>query len=140
MKTALHKLLNRLDDIARDHDDVGDTDVREQMFEAVYHGFIVQTPGYELPATFGMFEPHGDAAVREALSEFIAAARGLNLPTAEERFAAFQDPSVRSDASTPYDEYFCHSTSLEELRAAVNRSSLPVTPAAPRKWWQVWKT
>lgn len=139
MKTALHRLLNRLDEIARDHEDVGDTDVREQIYEAIYHGFIIQTPGYALPATFGMFQPAGDVAVRTALLEFIRSACALNIPTPEQRFAVFQDPSVRSNAGNPYDEYFGHSNSLDELCAAMDRNSPRNAPAAPKKWWQVWR-
>jgi hypothetical protein len=138
MKTALHRLLNRLDEIARDHEDVGDTDVREQMYEAIYHGFIIQTPGYELPATFGMFNPEGDSSVHDALSEFMASACAVGLSTPEERFKAFQDPSVSSNTGNPYDEYFGHSNSLEEVRAAMDRNSPRNAPAAPKKWWQVW--
>src|SRR3982751_1746451 len=106
MKAALKHLLNRLDAIAEEHGEVTDTDVREQMYEAVYHGFIVQTPGYTLPGKFGLFEEDGNAAIRAALSEFMPAASAAGIASPADRFAGFQDGSVLSDAGNPYDEYF----------------------------------
>ena len=139
MKTTLKKLLDRLDAISKDHEEVGDTDVREQMYEAVYHAFIVQTPGYTLPGKFGMFESAGDAAVRAALSEFIPAACGAGLSTPQDRFTAFQDGSVLSDVGNPYDEYFGHSDSFDELSAAMSRPSTPTVTPPAKAWWQFWK-
>jgi hypothetical protein len=139
MKTILKRLLDRLDAISKEHEEIGDTDVREQMSEAVYHAFIVQTPGYALPATFGMFEPAGNAAVRAALSEFIAAARDVGLPTPQQRFAAVRDGSVLSEAGNPYDEHFGHAASFEELTAAMLRAPIPTGTPPTRAWWQFWK-
>jgi hypothetical protein len=139
LQPELMILLNRLDSIIKEHEEVGDTDVREQMYEAVYHGFIVQTPGYTLPAEFGMFEPAGDASVRAALAEFIPTARALGISTPEQRFAAFQDDSVRSDAGSQYDEYFGHSDDFESLSAAMSRPAGPVGTPPAKLWWQFWK-
>lgn len=126
MKAELKALLNRLETIAEEHGEVTDTDVREQMYAAVYHGFIAQTPGYELPTEFGLFEEEGNEAVRSALADFIEAARtaaqGDGLNTAEKRFDGFQDGSVLSDGGSPYDEFFGHSESLKELANAMRRS------------------
>jgi hypothetical protein len=139
MKATLKKLLDRLDAISKDHEEVGDTDVREQMFEAVYHAFIIQTPRNTLPTKFGMFESAGDAAVRAALSEFIPGACNAGLSTPQERFAAFQDGSVLSDASNPYDEYFGHLDSFDELSAVMSRPSTPTVTPPAKPWWQFWK-
>ena len=140
MKAALKHLLNRLDAIAEEHGEVTDTDVREQMYEAVYHGFIVQTPGYTLPAEFGLFEAPGNTVVRAALSEFITAACAAGIATAADRFAAFQDESVLSDDGNPYDEYFGHADNFEQLTAVMSPSSKPPRPpAGPKKpWWKFW--
>ncbi len=138
MKTVLKNLLNKLDAISKEHEEVGDTDVREQMSEAVYEGFIVQTPGYVLPAEFGMFESEGDIAVRVALSEFIPAACGSDISTPQKRFAAFQDGFVLSDAGNSYDEYFGHSDSFDELSAAMSPSSIPTVRPPARPWWKFW--
>jgi hypothetical protein len=119
MKAELKSLLNQLDSIAEEHGEVTDTDVREQMYAAVHHGFIMQTPGYRVPKSYGLFEPEGDAAIQSALSNFIEAAsfaaerEGLKTP--QLRFDAFQDGSVLSDGGYPYDEYFGHAESFEKL-------------------------
>ena len=118
MKTELKHLLDTLDTIAAEHDEVTDTDVREQMYEAVYRGFIIQQPGYVVPSKFGMFTPAGDELVHRALAEFIpvACAAGPSVP--QRRFEAFQDDSVVSGEDHAYDWFFGYSESLEQLTAA----------------------
>ena len=128
MKTELQRLLNKLDAISTESEEINDTDVREQMAEAIYHGFIVQTRGYTLPAEFGMFQPAGDTAVQAALAEFLPAACGAGIATPQQRLAAFQDGSVLSDAGNPYDEYFGHSDSFDELSAAMSKPAMPTVP------------
>jgi hypothetical protein len=92
------------------HEEVGDTDVREQMYDAVHRGFIVPQPGYELPAKFGMFSDEGDKLVRVALQKFLAhpdvVAAAKSLKTPEARLAGFQDTDVESSEGNTYDEYF----------------------------------
>jgi hypothetical protein len=141
VKEALKKLLDSLEGIASEHEEVTDTDVREQMYEAVFHGFIVQTPGYTLPQSFGMFEPAGNAMVRAAFAEFIPAANQSGLASPEQRFAAFQDSSVLSRQGNAYDEFFGHAESFQKLCASMSRSApAPASDPAPtKKWWQLWK-
>lgn len=138
MKRILKCLLNRLDAVERDHEEVGDTDVREQMSAAIFHAFVARTPAYELPAEFGMFGPDGDASVRAALTEFVEAARRLPLATPEERFAAFQDGAVRSDAGRTIDHHFGYATDWEGWSAAMSRPMAPA-PATRKRWWQFWR-
>lgn len=115
MKRALKQLINALDKVFEEHDEVGDTDVREQMYDAVHKAFIVPRAGYELPEKFGMFSPEGNALVRAALKKFLAhkeiAAAAESLKTAEERLAAFQDVEVESSDGNTIDEYFGHAES-----------------------------
>jgi hypothetical protein len=113
MKRALLQLINALDGVFEEHEEVGDTDVREQMYDAVHKGFILPQAGYSLPPKFGMFTDDGDKLVRLALQKFLAhpdvMALSKSLPTPEERLAAFQDPDVTSTEANTYDEYFGHS-------------------------------
>jgi len=110
MKKALKQLINALDKVFEEHEEVGDTDVREQMYDAVHKGFIVPETGYELPPKFGMFTDEADKQVRAALQKFLehpevtAAADSLDTP--EARLAAFQDIEVESNEGNTYDEYF----------------------------------
>jgi hypothetical protein len=110
MKKALKKLIDELDDVFGEHEEVGDTYVREQMYDAVHKGFIEPLPEYALPSTFGMFSDEGNAKVRVALQEFLAHADVIKaantLYTPEARLAAFQDIDVKSSQGNTYDEYF----------------------------------
>ena len=110
MKKALKQLLNALDAVFEEHEEVGDTMVREEMHDAVHKAFIVPEPGYMLPTKFGMFSTEGDTLVRAALEKFFAhpevTAAAKSLKTPEERLAAFQDTDVKSNEGNTYDEYF----------------------------------
>jgi hypothetical protein len=110
MKKALKELINALDKVFEQHEEVADTDVREQMYDAVHKTFIVPQTGYTLPAKFGMFSDEGNDLVKAALEQFLshpqvkAAAKKLDTPI--ERLDAFQDIDVVSDAGNTHDEYF----------------------------------
>ena len=117
MKKALKQLLNALDRLADDgHDEVRDTDVSEQMFDAVHKTLVEPLPGYELPEEFGMFSAEGNAGVRAILADFLAhpefpAAKALATP--KERLNAFQDIEVESRDGNTHDEYFGYSDDYE---------------------------
>jgi hypothetical protein len=95
---VLTQLLKRLITVEEAHGEVGDTEVRWRMDDAVHHGFLIPTPDYRLPDEFAMFSPEGNRAVRDALAWFLpaatsaAAAEGLG--TFHERLAAFQNLDV----------------------------------------------
>ena len=69
MKTALKQLVDDLDNVFEEHEELGDTDVREQMYEAISKSFIVPQAGYVLPAEFGMFSDDGNKKVQSQPSE-----------------------------------------------------------------------
>ena len=110
IRKALKQLINALDRIFEEHEEVGDTDVRGQMYEAIHKGFIVTKSPYKLPAKFGMFSDEGNKLVRVALERFLAhsdiAAAFKSLKTPEARLAAFQDTSVESNEGNTCEEYF----------------------------------
>ena len=110
MQAILRRLLDRLDSIAEQHDEVGDTDVREAMSAAVFNGFLRPIPGFVLPAQYTMFSDEGDRLVYQALAEFMPAANdhatASGLASFHERLSAFQDGEVRSRVGTYYDDYF----------------------------------
>lgn len=113
MKAALKELIDDLDAIVEEHDELGDTDVREQMADSVHKTFVDPIPGYTLPHTFGMFSNEGNEMVRSALQKFFqhpevtAAAKSLTTPQA--RLDGFQDIAVESESGNTYDEYFGYS-------------------------------
>ena len=110
IQKALKHLLNHLDEIFGQHEEIGDTAVREQMYDAVRNKFIVPRAGYNLPVKFGMLSDEGDKLIRAALQTFLehpdimAASKSLDTP--ETRLAAFQDMDVKSIRGNTCDEYF----------------------------------
>ena len=110
IKKALREFLTAVDRIDVKHEEVGDSDVRDQMYAAIFRGFIQPQHDYSLPATFGMFSEEGNRLVRTALDKFLrhpetlAASRKLKSP--EDRFAAFQDDEVKTSEGTTYMDHF----------------------------------
>lgn len=70
MEAAVIQLLNRLEEIGRTHEELYDTDVREQtgrwFMELFFNGHVGLPP----PAEYGMFSENGNAAVQAAFIEF----------------------------------------------------------------------
>ena len=112
MKNVLKRLLDNLDEISQQHEEVSDTDVREQMHVAIRKGFIKPEAKYIVPSKFGMFSSGGDRRVREAIVKFLAdpelAVVSKACQTPQARLDWFQDVSVPSSAGNTYDEYFGH--------------------------------
>ena len=110
MKEALKRLLDALETVFDEHEEVGDTDVKQSMYDAVHAGFFVPQPGYSLPTEFRMFSDEGNKKVRAALQDFLkhpdVLAAAKSLKTAEARLAAFQDGDVESREGNTYDFYF----------------------------------
>lgn len=110
MQPILSRLLDRLDAIAEQHEEVGDTDVREAMSDAVFDGFLRPVPSFTLPERFAMFSEEGDRLISRALAEFLPAANGhaaaAGLVSFHDRLSAFQDGDLKSSAGSYYDDYF----------------------------------
>ena len=115
MKKALRQLINTLDKVFETHEEVGDTAVREAMYDAIHKSFIKPVKGYTLPDEFEMFSPEGNKKVRAALAKYLAhpdvAAAAKKLKTPKERLDAFQDADVESAEGNSYDEYFGYADS-----------------------------
>lgn len=83
--SALSALLDALEEIAEDHAELFDTDVREHMWECVERRFIRLQADYQIPAEFGMFSDEANARLRAALEHhlgnFTAVSRALDLDT-----------------------------------------------------------
>ena len=122
MKKSLKALLNALDKVAEDFEEVTDTDVREQMRDAVEKAILDPVPGYRLPDEFGMFEAKGNAKIKAALAKFIESARvevkAAGLKSRADRLRAFQDTEVESRDGNTYDEYFGYDDSLDREQPA----------------------
>ena len=109
MNELLLELLNKLEAIGHEHEEIYDSEVRDQMREAVHDGFLDLVPDYKLPDTFGLVSDKGNHFVREALSSYIEAAKSkaqeLGL-TFKQRLNAFQSTDVITSTGTTADEFF----------------------------------
>ncbi len=110
IKKALKQFLDDLDKIFTKHEELGDTDVREQLTFAVRKGFILQQSDYTVPSTFGMFSDEGNQKVQTVVQRFLAhsevTASSKLLKSWEDRLAAFQDCDVKSTNGNTFFEYF----------------------------------
>jgi hypothetical protein len=110
IKHALKSFLTALDKIFAKHEELGDTQVREEMFAAIIKGFIKPERTYKLPAKFGMFSEQANFLVRAAIQGFLdhpevkAAKKALTSP--DERLNAFQDFTVETKEGINVFEYF----------------------------------
>lgn len=109
LQAILRRLLDRLDSIAEQHEEVGDTAVREAMSDAVFDGFLRPISAFALPDRYAMFSEEGDLLVKRALAEFLPAANQsaaeAGLSTFHERLSALQDGDVRSAGGSYFDDY-----------------------------------
>ena len=106
MRPPLERLIEALEAVAAVYEEVYDTDVREQMAEAIVRGLTENE--FEPPAEYGMFSAEANQLVREAVSSYLATAR----PTAdsleldgEARLRAVWDADARSASGTGVDEF-----------------------------------
>jgi hypothetical protein len=110
IKKALKQFLNDIDKIFSKHEELGDTDVREQLTLAVHRSFVLQQSEYTVPSTFGMFSDEGNQKVQTAVQRFLAhpevTAASKLLRSWEDRLAAFQDYDVKSTEGNTFFEYF----------------------------------
>jgi len=68
MQAILRRLLDRLDAIAEQHGEVGDTDFREAISDAVFDGFLRPVSAFALPDRYAMLSDEGDLLVKRALA------------------------------------------------------------------------
>ncbi len=125
----LQSLIEALDSVSDESEEVNDTDVREQLSEAL-HGLLLDPRGFQLPQEIGMFDAKGNQRVLTALERFRAdyiAAGGQALASTVDADQYIQSPDIVSGRGSAYDEYFGH--------ADINGQA-PIAPAKP--WWKFW--
>lgn len=110
MDEVLMELLHRLEAVGDTHGELFDSDVREAMDDAVFHGFIKPKPGYILPETFAMYTQEGDRKVQEVMAWFLPASRQsaeqYGLDTFHKRLMWFQNLDVRTARQNDYNDFF----------------------------------
>jgi hypothetical protein len=109
MEKALRQFLARLEGIEEDHDGLGDTNVREHMGDDILRGFLRLEPGFVPSGAYGL-DPEGNRLVARAIGRFVEAARAAaereGIATFHGRLAAFQNPAVRTEDGSDYNDFF----------------------------------
>jgi len=112
LKDILKKLLDRLETIGENHEELFDSDVRENMGIAIMEGFVRRREDYTIPDDFGMFSKEGNEEVKSAIVQYITDARQKaeedRINTFHDRLNALQDGTVRSLGGNDYDEFLGH--------------------------------
>ncbi len=114
MDEILKRLLNELEAIGEEHEEIYDSEVREQMSNAIFDGFIRPKDGFALLDELGMRSPIANQEVRAALANYIAAANAeaarAGVSSFHDRLAAFQNSEIDSDGEGAfYDDFFGYS-------------------------------
>lgn len=113
MDELLQTLLNRLESIGEDHEELYDTEVRQQMGNAIRDGFVRPRAGFMVPEQFGMLSDEANNKVRNAIIDYISQAKEkaaeLGITRFHDRLAAFQNPDVQASLpGSTYEEFFGH--------------------------------
>jgi hypothetical protein len=106
--TTFEKYLNQLEDIADEHDELTDTDVRERLYEVINWYFIWGHPiDKHFPRKYAMFSEVGDKLVEKVTRAFIEAANkeAADIPVGEARHALIENPDIETKLGETYDLY-----------------------------------
>ena len=112
LKESVRRLFDRLETIGDVHEELYDTDVREQLAEILYFAFVWAHQLPVAPLSYGMFSEEGDKMVADAVVEFLseslpaAAAEGVDV--GQPRHAAIQDASILTKRQQHYDNFIGH--------------------------------
>jgi hypothetical protein len=109
LEEALRNFLEQLEAIEKDHDALGDTDVREHMSRDIMRGFIRIEARFVPSGRYGLGQA-GNRRVRDAIAQFVKVARkaakreGLN--SFHQRLAAVQNGDVQTARRADYNDFF----------------------------------
>jgi hypothetical protein len=109
MEKVLRQFLARLEAIDEDHEGLGDTNIRDHMGDDILRGFLRLEPDFEPSAEYGL-DPEANRLVARAIARFVEAARAAaereGITTFHGRLAAFQNPAVRTEDGSDYNDFF----------------------------------
>lgn len=108
--SAMASLLDDLDDIAAEHEELFDTDVRERLWAVVEEALIKGRSQTPVPQRFGMLTEEGDQRVRRAMEQHVARLRDVfetfGLDTPERRRKSFHNAALRSERGRTVSDFF----------------------------------
>lgn len=108
----LRKALEELDVVAKDHEEIFDSEVREKIGIAVMDGFVKQKGSSAVPTDLGLATDELNEQIRSILVDFVQsannAANSTGLSAFHDRLEALQNGCVVTDGGNDYEEYFGH--------------------------------
>ena len=117
MAALLKQVMEELEVIGETHDELYDTDIRENLFEAVCAGFLKPEAGFRLFDDFGLASEEANRQVKAALARYLQAANEraleLGLTTSRQRLNAFQNGEVCTDEGQYPDDFFGWAESID---------------------------
>src|SRR5262245_50869912 len=72
MRDALVRFLDALEAVAAEHEELFDTDVREDMAMAIEERLVKKSEQGDVPDEFAMFSSEGNGLVRAAVMSYLA--------------------------------------------------------------------
>ena len=112
LRDTVEEFLSALVEIAEEHEELCDTDVREGLAEVLHYYFVWGHEVDRVPVTFRMFTAEGDAAVIEAVEDFLDSAPDLaereDIPLGQRRLDVLQDETLELPEGETYDLYIGH--------------------------------
>jgi hypothetical protein len=108
MEQLLLQLLEALEAIGQQYEEISDTESRAAIRKAIHHGFLKPDADYSLPTDFGLSDEEGNNRVRNAVGQYIQAAKlkagelGLNF---HQRLDALQNHLVATADGSTSDEF-----------------------------------
>ena len=108
--SSIAALLEDLEAISKEHEEIFDTDVREQMWTFLESRFIQWNKETPVPSEFGMFTPEGNDKIRSAFgrnTEHLDTIIDIfDLDTYEKRKQSFTNPVLTTEAGNHLDDFF----------------------------------
>lgn len=112
INNLLLQLLTDFERIGDDHEELFDSEVRQQAGNALMAAFVRQTDGYDIPSSLGMFSEPANDALRTAIKKFVDGA----IPVCQKheirlfhaRLECLQDSTVLTPRGNDYEEFIGH--------------------------------
>lgn len=141
MSILLLELLERLEAIEKEHDGLGETNVREQMQQHIFRGYLRPEFGFTPNGTYGL-DSIANQRVRMVLDEFCSqaplAASHDGLTTFRLRLAAFQNSEVRTPTGSDFNDFFgvIDPLAFDENGYVIAQAASPRGAKKIRKLWR----
>jgi hypothetical protein len=108
--SSMAHLLENLEQLADDHGEVYDTDVRERMWAVVNQILIKQSAPVDVPDDLGMFTPEANQRLKQILQFNLQRLREVfeifGLDTEQKRLASFFNQRLQTERGHHVDDFF----------------------------------